>query len=96
MHASCTDICIYTSCIDRRSEQNNYYNPHSIQRDEVDGEALAMGNAKRSVSDTILLILALCFHSIFEGMAIGVAKNEADAWRALWTISLHKVLHNHL
>lgn len=26
-----------------------------------------------SVSDTILLILALCFHSIFEGIAVGVA-----------------------
>ncbi|KAK6935825.1 Zinc/iron permease [Dillenia turbinata] len=34
--------------------------------------------------DTILLILALCFHSVFEGIA-------ADAWRNLWTISLHKI-----
>ena len=46
---------------------------------------------KTSATDTILLILALCFHSIFEGMAIGVAENANDAWRALWTISLHKV-----
>ncbi|KAL5720580.1 hypothetical protein ACHQM5_013239 [Ranunculus cassubicifolius] len=33
-----------------------------------------------SFGDTLLLILALCFHSIFE-----------DAWRNLWTISLHKI-----
>lgn len=28
-----------------------------------------------SVGDTILLILALCFHSIFEGIAVGVSGN---------------------
>lgn len=28
-----------------------------------------------SLGDTILLILALCFHSIFEGIAVGVAGN---------------------
>ncbi|KAF5730487.1 hypothetical protein HS088_TW19G00077 [Tripterygium wilfordii] len=44
-----------------------------------------------SVGDSILLIIALCFHSVFEGIAIGVAETEADAWKALWTISLHKI-----
>ncbi|KAK2642637.1 hypothetical protein Ddye_024400 [Dipteronia dyeriana] len=44
-----------------------------------------------SLGDTILLILALCFHSIFEGIAVGVAATKADAWRNLWTISLHKI-----
>ncbi|KAL7589579.1 zinc transporter 1 [Lactuca sativa] len=44
-----------------------------------------------SLSDTILLILALCFHSIFEGIAVGVSSTKTDAWRNLWTISLHKI-----
>ncbi|XP_038983551.1 zinc transporter 2-like [Phoenix dactylifera] len=44
-----------------------------------------------SLGDSILLIVALCFHSVFEGIAIGVAENKADAWKALWTISLHKI-----
>ncbi|CAK7324520.1 unnamed protein product [Dovyalis caffra] len=44
-----------------------------------------------SFGDSILLIVALCFHSVFEGIAIGVAETKADAWRALWTISLHKI-----
>ncbi|KAJ0575556.1 putative zinc/iron permease [Helianthus annuus] len=44
-----------------------------------------------SLSDTILLILALCFHSIFEGIAVGVSSTKAEAWRNLWTISLHKI-----
>ncbi|KAL3612260.1 hypothetical protein D5086_003280 [Populus alba] len=44
-----------------------------------------------SFGDSILLIFALCFHSVFEGIAIGVAETKADAWRALWTITLHKI-----
>ncbi|KAF8695855.1 hypothetical protein HU200_036730 [Digitaria exilis] len=39
-----------------------------------------------SFEDAILLIFALCFHSVFEGIAIG-----SDAWRNLWTIGLHKI-----
>nr|XP_020171985.1 zinc transporter 2-like [Aegilops tauschii subsp. strangulata]CAJ19368.1 putative zinc transporter [Triticum aestivum] len=45
-----------------------------------------------TIGDGVLLIAALCFHSVFEGIAIGVAaETEADAWKALWTISLHKI-----
>ncbi|KAK9126991.1 hypothetical protein Scep_015837 [Stephania cephalantha] len=44
-----------------------------------------------SFGDTLLLILALCFHSVFEGIAVGVADTKEDAWRNLWTISLHKI-----
>ncbi|KAI9388243.1 hypothetical protein POPTR_009G034600v4 [Populus trichocarpa] len=44
-----------------------------------------------SLGDTILLILALCFHSVFEGIAVGVAGTKGEAWRNLWTISLHKI-----
>ncbi|KAL3627126.1 hypothetical protein CASFOL_028489 [Castilleja foliolosa] len=44
-----------------------------------------------SLGDSILLISALCFHSVFEGIAIGVAETKADAWRALWTVCLHKI-----
>ncbi|GAB2274398.1 hypothetical protein Dimus_009164 [Dionaea muscipula] len=44
-----------------------------------------------SIGDTVLLIFALCFHSVFEGIAVGVAATKSDAWRNLWTISLHKV-----
>ncbi|KAH0450703.1 hypothetical protein IEQ34_021395 [Dendrobium chrysotoxum] len=44
-----------------------------------------------SFGDNVLLIVALCFHSVFEGIAIGVAENKADAWKALWTVCLHKI-----
>ncbi|KAK8923820.1 Zinc transporter 2 [Platanthera zijinensis] len=48
-------------------------------------------NEASSLGDNILLIVALCFHSVFEGIAIGVAEDEADAWKALWTVCLHKI-----
>ena len=47
--------------------------------------------AATSLGDSILLIFALCFHSVFEGIAIGVAETKGDAWKALWTICLHKI-----
>lgn len=47
--------------------------------------------AATSLGDSILLIVALCFHSVFEGIAIGVAETKADAWKALWTVCLHKI-----
>ena len=40
---------------------------------------------------SILLIVVLCFHSVFEGIAIGVAETKDDAWKALWAISFHKI-----
>ncbi|KAL2610921.1 hypothetical protein R1flu_022613 [Riccia fluitans] len=43
------------------------------------------------LGDALLLILALCFHSVFDGIAIGVAATAHDARRSLWTISLLKV-----
>ncbi|KAK2386978.1 zinc transporter [Trifolium repens] len=36
-------------------------------------------------------IIALCAHSVFEGLAIGISETIADAWKALWTICLHKI-----
>lgn len=44
-----------------------------------------------NLGDTILLILALCFHSVFEGIAVGISGTKEEAWRNLWTISLHKI-----
>ncbi|XP_058070628.1 zinc transporter 2-like isoform X2 [Magnolia sinica] len=44
-----------------------------------------------SFGDSVLLIVALCFHSVFEGIAIGVAETKGDAWKALWTVCLHKI-----
>lgn len=35
--------------------------------------------------------MALSFHSVYEGIAIGVAATSSRAWRVLWIVSLHKV-----
>ncbi|KAF8698756.1 hypothetical protein HU200_035011 [Digitaria exilis] len=61
---------------------------------ETHGSDHSVASMLRNVStlgDSILLIAALCFHSVFEGVAIGVAETKVDAWKVLWTISLHKI-----
>jgi zinc transporter 1/2/3 len=45
----------------------------SITPEAKDFVAATLVSKKASLSDAILLILALCFHSVFEGIAIGVA-----------------------
>ncbi|KAK4275336.1 hypothetical protein QN277_018436 [Acacia crassicarpa] len=61
---------------------------HQVHAHNLANPALTSAS---SFGDTILLIVALCFHSVFEGIAIGVAETTGDAWKALWTISLHKI-----
>ncbi|CAA2979483.1 zinc transporter 11-like [Olea europaea subsp. europaea] len=48
-------------------------------------------NFDPQIQDDILLIFTLCFHSVFEGVAIGVAETKANAGQALWTVYLHKI-----
>ncbi|KAM3276054.1 hypothetical protein ACQJBY_044436 [Aegilops geniculata] len=69
-------------------------NGNSSEPQTADAHGPSTASMLRSAStlgDGVLLIAALCFHSVFEGIAIGVAETEADAWKALWTISLHKI-----
>ncbi|XP_071698159.1 zinc transporter 11 isoform X1 [Rutidosis leptorrhynchoides] len=63
---------------------------NSNGKDETAPTKMGISSAS-SLGDSILLIVALCFHSVFEGIAIGIADTKADAWKALWTISLHKI-----
>ncbi|XP_057765485.1 zinc transporter 2 [Salvia miltiorrhiza] len=67
---------------------NNSLSLDSKSQDNNSREAQA---SVTSLGDSVLLIAALCFHSVFEGIAIGVAETKADAWRALWTVCLHKI-----
>jgi zinc transporter ZupT len=44
---------------------------------------MLMATAASSFEDAILLIVALCFHSIFEGIAIGVSGQQSAPSQAL-------------
>uniref|UniRef100_A0A7N0U3P3 Zinc transporter 11 n=1 Tax=Kalanchoe fedtschenkoi TaxID=63787 RepID=A0A7N0U3P3_KALFE len=59
--------------------------------DPASHQASLQTAAVASLGDSVLLIVALCFHSVFEGIAIGIAETTDNAWKALWTICLHKV-----
>ncbi|TKV95575.1 hypothetical protein SEVIR_9G372300v4 [Setaria viridis] len=65
--------------------------PQPAEAHGSDHSVASMLHNANTLGDSILLIAALCFHSVFEGIAIGVAETKADAWKALWTISLHKI-----
>ncbi|KAK9673750.1 hypothetical protein RND81_12G186500 [Saponaria officinalis] len=75
--------------------RKTYQQTHPAHHSQASAATANTTNTKlataSSFGDTILLIFALCFHSVFEGIAIGVSETKADAWKALWTISLHKV-----
>lgn len=38
-----------------------------------------------------MLIVMLSFHSVYEGITIGIAGTSSKVWRALWVVSLHKI-----
>eukprot|EP00249_Psilotum_nudum_P002173 c15068_g1_i1 orf=633-1937(-) len=78
------------SCCDENLDAHSYQEELS-DRKEVKNILKTTLIHTASFGDTILLILALCFHSFFEGIAIGVAETEADAWKTLWTVCLHKI-----
>ncbi|XP_076907346.1 zinc transporter 11-like [Bidens hawaiensis] len=68
--------------------ENQGRNRHG--RDETSNSKTAISSVS-SLVDSMLLIVALCFHSVFEGIDIGIADSESDAWKALWTIFIHKI-----
>eukprot|EP00897_Mesotaenium_endlicherianum_P006221 jgi/Mesen1/5627/ME000282S04775 len=46
--------------------------------------------AKLAPADMVLLFCALCFHAVFEGLAIGLSTTVYDTWNTTLTIVLHK------
>lgn len=47
---------------------------------------------KESVLRSVVLILALSFHTVFDGLVVGVQDTEAEVWTLLAAITLHKAL----
>ncbi|KAK4439711.1 Zinc transporter 11 [Sesamum alatum] len=86
------DVEIQANAHNAASNGNRLHSDSKLQANAADAHLTKSSLATAaSLGDSILLIAALCFHSVFEGIAIGVAETEADAWRALWTVCLHKI-----
>ncbi|GAV78291.1 Zip domain-containing protein [Cephalotus follicularis] len=82
-------IIVYATKGGERDAKEGRIAAESGEEEEADANPVFLRTT--SFGDTILLILALCFHSVFEGIAVGVAATKGEAWRNLWTISLHKI-----
>ncbi|KAD3067327.1 hypothetical protein E3N88_35207 [Mikania micrantha] len=74
------------SSFDVENQVSNRY-----RNDERPNSKTGISSAS-SLVDSILLIVALCCHSVFEGIEIGIADSKAYAWKALWTILIHKII----
>lgn len=60
--------------VTRRSERGGRVEAGSVEEKETEGQHTHPSLVRTSTfGDAVLLILALCFHSVFEGIAIGVA-----------------------
>nr|CAI5847836.1 unnamed protein product [Callosobruchus analis] len=44
---------------------------------------------KQHVMRCVLIVVALCFHAVFEGLAIGLQKRTADIWFLFTAVSIH-------
>lgn len=89
-------LTMLADCVFLWVNQRNSVGSDCIKGKEAAEEGGSGGGSRRRgrrawAGESALLILALCFHSVFEGMAVGVAESKGGAWRALWTVCLHKV-----
>ncbi|XP_062078827.1 zinc transporter 11-like [Humulus lupulus] len=94
MLADCVVSHVFSNQNDHRDDSKEYQQQGSVEHGTKNNHHTNPATSVASVDsigDSVLLIVALCFHSIFEGIAIGVAETKSDAWKALWTISLHKI-----
>ena len=41
---------------------------------------------------TVFLLLALCLHTVFEGLAFGLLTNQTDVWSLFIAVAIHKVI----
>ncbi|XP_059177412.1 zinc transporter ZIP1-like [Physella acuta] len=88
--ASCREHCED----ERRSLLNK--NPESavssvtvntaVRERRADGPAEYTPSGMRA----FLLLVALSFHTIFDGLAVGLQKNESEVWQVFAAISIHK------
>ncbi|XP_062605551.1 zinc transporter ZIP1-like [Saccostrea cucullata] len=80
---------------DAATKRENEINGKSLDKSKEAAESVKVEveqpNFKFLAFRSFLLLLALSFHMIFEGLAVGLQTEEEDAWILLGVLSLHKV-----
>ncbi|KAK7087586.1 zinc transporter ZIP1-like [Littorina saxatilis] len=71
------------------AEQEHQHHHHSpMASTSCDPSSIS----QMSVMRALLLLVALSFHTIFDGLAVGLQETDADVWGVLLAISIHKSL----
>ena len=56
----------------------------------LSGDGTESGLQTKSAIRTFFVVAALSFHSVIEGMTIGLEKDGTDVWMSFLAVSLHK------
>lgn len=65
--------------------------PHDVSTTDIHIEPSQLEKTNfKSVMRSLILLLALCFHSLFEGMAIGLMKNHKETLTLFFSVCMHK------
>lgn len=59
---------------------------------EAIGKAAGTSLYDLNFMEVLLLLLALCFHAVFEGLAVGLSTTPQAVWSTLTTVVIHKFL----
>lgn len=73
------------------NKEKNEPEKKDSEKDSSEAVEIQQSNMSFLIFRSFLLLLALSFHMIFEGLAVGLQKEEEDAWILLGVLSLHKV-----
>ena len=75
-----------------KEEKNRRQRTVSISTviDHADGKQQEVRSRKSSTLRDFLTMLALSFHAVFEGMAIGLEEHKEDVWELFAGVATHK------
>jgi zinc transporter ZupT len=75
-----------SNSVDLRRNNNNSHSHMHLPMDNNDNLDESIGGEIRN----LLIVIAISFHGIFEGMAIGLQSTEMDVWYLFLAVSLHE------
>ncbi|KAK7106381.1 hypothetical protein V1264_017646 [Littorina saxatilis] len=72
-----------------QAEQEHHHHHHSLM---ASTSCNPTNISQMSVVRALLLLVALSFHTVFDGLAVGLQDTAAEVWEVLLAISIHKSL----
>ncbi|XP_076473044.1 uncharacterized protein LOC143302318 [Babylonia areolata] len=78
--------------VEREDPQNQHHHHHHHHSLAASTSCRAQDISEMSVVRALLLLLALSFHTVFDGLAVGLQESSAQVWGIMVGIAVHKAL----